>query len=92
MNAWTYDELAFVPITFKTKNASDFGDYFEGLPANLFAPDDLSRAFGDPLESSLQQALAFITSGITKSMPAMETLYKQPVDYMTGLQAIIGVH
>jgi carboxyl-terminal processing protease len=92
MNAWTYDDLAFVPITFKTKNANDFGDYFEGLPANLFAPDDLSKAFGDPLESSLQQALAFITTGITKSMPALETPYKQPVEYMTGLQAIIGAH
>ena len=92
MNAWTYADLAFVPITFKTQNANDFGDFFDGLPADLFAPDDLSRVFGDPLESSLQQALAFITFGITKSMPIVETQYKQPVEYMTGLRAIIGAH
>jgi carboxyl-terminal processing protease len=92
MNAWTYGDLAFVPITFKTQNADDFGDFFDGLPADLFAPDDLSRAFGDPLESSLQQALAFITFGVTKSMPLVETQYKQPVEYMTGLRAIIGAH
>ena len=92
MYAWTYADFAFVPITFKITNSEGFGDYFNGLPANIAAMDDISRNFGDPLESSLQQALAFITSGVPKSMPVVNIPYKQPRDFMTGLDAIIGAH
>ncbi len=92
MNAWTYADYAFLPITFKIKNADDYGDYFEGLPVDLTAPDDTSRLFGDPQEASLQQALAFITTGVTKSMPITDIPYKQPREYMTGLRAFTGAH
>jgi len=92
MYARTYGDFAFVPITFKITNSAGFGDYFNGLPADIAAMDDTSRDFGDTLESSLQQALAFITSSGLKRMPVVDIPYKQPRDFMTGLDAIIGAH
>ncbi len=58
---------AMAPITFKTENANNEGDYFNGLPVNIPAGDGLDRMFGDPEELSLKAALGFITAGVTKS-------------------------
>ena len=86
-NVFSYNDIwALAPITFKTKNANDEGDYFDGLPADIPAPDDLTRDFGDPEESSLQTALAFILTGSTKGAPVMEPQVKQPWDDMKGLR------
>ncbi|MCP4347747.1 MAG: lipoprotein [Desulfobacterales bacterium] len=48
------------PIEFKSFNAYDEGDFFDGMPADCFADDDLTRELGDTQESSLNQALYFI--------------------------------
>lgn len=86
-NIFNYgNKYAFAPITFKTKNANNEGDYFNGLPANIAAPDDLSRNFGDPLESSLQAALHFLVTGIAKSFPVQEPKIRQPWEDMQGLR------
>ncbi len=94
MGAWSFENYAYVPITFKIKNADGEGDYFDGLPVNFAAGDDLSLMFGDPEEASLQQALHFIETGgvIAKTMPEKAPAYTQPWEHMTGLQAIIGAH
>ena len=94
MYAWEFQEYAFVPIMFKIKNADDEGDYFDGLPVDFAAGDDLSLMFGDSEEASLKQALHFIETGgvIAKVMPAETPPYKQPWDHMTGLEALIGAH
>ena len=86
-------KYAFAPITFKTKNADGFGDYFDGLPADIFAPDDLTRDFGDPEEEALKQALQLIAFGVVaKGMPSAEQLIDQPRDQMSGLRYLIGAH
>lgn len=86
-NIFNYDnKYAFAPITFKTKNADNEGDYFDGIPVDIPAPDDLTRNFGDPQESSLQTALAYILSGITKTTPALQPQIRQPWEDMTGLR------
>jgi carboxyl-terminal processing protease len=86
-NIFNYgDKYAFAPITFKTKNADDEGDYFDGIPVDVPAPDDLSRNFGDPEEGSLQIALAYILSGISKSIQVSEPEIRQPWEDMTGLR------
>ncbi len=86
-NIFNYENTwALAPITFKTRNANDEGDYFDGLPVDIPAPDDLSRDFGDPEESSLQTALAFILTGSTKGVPVTEPAVKQPWDDMKGLR------
>lgn len=84
---------AFVPITFKTKNADNEGDYFDGFEADISVGDDLTRGFGDPEESSLQAALQLIEFGaITKELTSPLTWIKQPRDEMSGLRFFIGAH
>jgi carboxyl-terminal processing protease len=86
-NAFNYnDKYALVPITFKTKNADNEGDYFDGIPVDIPAPDDLRRDFGDPEEASLQIAMAFIISGISKSIQIPEPEIRQPWEDLTGLR------
>jgi carboxyl-terminal processing protease len=51
------------PITFKITNEAGYGDYFDGLPADCAASDDLTHALGDPAEASLDTALTHIATG-----------------------------
>lgn len=93
MNAWFWGDLyAFVPVTFKYANAEDFGDFFDGLPADAFANDDITRAFGDPQEASLREALHFIENGTFTMQPKTKSLVTQPWEQMTGLRREIGAH
>jgi len=55
-------------VTFKTTNANNEGDYFDGLASTLpgfacAAMDDLSRAPGDALETSTSEALNWLGTG-----------------------------
>ncbi len=54
-------------ITFRTTNANNEGDYFDGLASTLAfacaAADDLGRAPGDGSESSTAAALAWLGTG-----------------------------
>lgn len=94
MNAWysNDNQYAYVPITFKIANANGDGEYFDGLPADSYVTDDLTRAFGDPEESSLKEALQFIETGTFSGGLATKSLILQPVEQMTGLRAEIGAH
>lgn len=53
----------FVTVTFQAANAHGNGDYFDGFAPDCPAPDDLSRAFGDPAEASLRAAIHYIRFG-----------------------------
>jgi carboxyl-terminal processing protease len=92
-NVWEWEgKYAFAPVTFKYANANDFGDFFDGLPADAFANDDITRAFGDPLEASLQEALHYIETGTSSMQPKRKSLLVQPWQQMTGLRQEIGAH
>lgn len=56
-------DLAYVPITFKILNANNEGEYYNGLPVNSYADDDVTRNFGDSEESSLQEVIYHIENG-----------------------------
>lgn len=51
------------PTTFETVNSSGTGGYFDGLPADCAAADDLAFALGDPAEPSLAEALFVVGNG-----------------------------
>jgi C-terminal processing protease CtpA/Prc len=51
------------PVAFSTRNARNEGDYFDGIPADCPAPDDLTAALGDTREGSLAEALQFLRTG-----------------------------
>jgi carboxyl-terminal processing protease len=50
-------------IAFKSVNADGDGDYFNGLPVDCAADDDLSHPLGDPDEASLAAALEYMGTG-----------------------------
>lgn len=92
MYGWYYRTYAFVPVTFKTTNANDEGDFYAGIPVNGPAADDTSKAFGDPAEASLQQALHYILNGSFSSAVQSKSLMRQPWEDFTGLRAVIMSH
>jgi carboxyl-terminal processing protease len=60
-------------VTFRTVNALERGDYYNGLAAdvnNCAAGDDISRPMGDPAEASTAAALQWVGSGSCSSMTA----------------------
>lgn len=92
-NVWFWGDLyAFAPVTFKYANADDFGDFLDGLPADAYAGDDITRAFGDPQEASLKEALHYIETGNFTMHPKRKSLLVQPWEQMTGLRQEIGAH
>ena len=60
------------PTAFKTSNALDSGDFFDGLPVNCAAADDLNVAIGAATDPNVVTALAFLNTGacpVTSSLP-----------------------
>lgn len=59
-------------VTFRVTNADEQGDYYDGLAGTLpfacAAGDDLTRAPGDPLESSTAAALGWLGTGACGQM------------------------
>jgi len=67
-----------LPITFRYTNANEEGDFYDGLPVDLPAYDDLTRDFGDPEEDCLEIILSVIESG-TLALKSTRMLINQPL-------------
>lgn len=50
-------------VTFRTTNVNGVGDYFNGLPVDCAAGDDLTRLLGDVNENMLATAISYIQNG-----------------------------
>ena len=48
------------PTTFKKSNAAGFGDYFDGLPVDCVAADDLDVQVGDASDPNMIAALSYV--------------------------------
>lgn len=57
------------PITFRLLNAEGNTDYFDGLPADCVAYDDLDHQFGDPQEAMIAASLAALDGNCTQPLP-----------------------
>jgi carboxyl-terminal processing protease len=55
----SYDYV-FFPVTFEYVNSLGEGRFYDGIPADILAVDDITRDFGDPEESSLAAAIAYL--------------------------------
>lgn len=51
------------PTSFKLTNADGFGDYFDGLPVDCAAADDLSIAVGDDADPNMAAAMTWLDTG-----------------------------
>jgi len=50
-------------INFQTVNANDFGDYFDGLPADCLVADDVTGNWGDDSDTMLTEGLNYLATG-----------------------------
>jgi len=57
------DNYIYFLVNFVVENADGFNDYFDGLPADCTAIDDITHNFGDPEELMLKEALHYIDTG-----------------------------
>jgi hypothetical protein len=62
-NTWDFCDQTVSPITFKLVNAEDYGDYFDGLPVQCAAYDDVRHPLGDPQEAALRSIATLLASG-----------------------------
>ncbi len=51
------------PTAFQTTNANDFGDYFDGLPADCVVADDLTIPVGVDNDPNVEAALTYFATG-----------------------------
>ena len=58
------------PVAFQVRNARGEADYFDGIPADCAAPDDLDHELGDSREASIGEALRYIQTGRCTSASA----------------------
>lgn len=87
-------KYAINPISFAITNENGEGFYFDGLKADVYVPDGLSRDFGDPEEAQLKEALFFIANGnfsISGSRFAQPSPVKKSFAY-EGIYQITGAY
>lgn len=53
-------KYVFVPITFEYVNSLGEGRFYDGIPADVLAADDITHDFGDPEEASLKAAIGVL--------------------------------
>ena len=82
-------DWAFVPVCFTMRNANNEGDYYDGIPVNINAADDITLPFGDVNEASLNAALLNLGVSLPKSSRAGIIKDFNPI-VGKGLKAEIG--
>lgn len=71
-----YVDSTLIPITFRYMNRKNEGEFFDGLPANSYIEEEITKDFGDPEETLLQEVLYYIENGsftgagVKKAFPA----------------------
>jgi carboxyl-terminal processing protease len=91
---FNFCDKVLVPVTFSLKNVNNEGDFFDGIPANCAAADDISRQLGDPSEASYAEALTVIRTGScsARSEAASRSLrsVRSTVPRLTGWAALLN--
>jgi len=59
----TFCEKILRPTSFRTVNAAGEGDYFDGLPVDCAAPDDLNFAVGADDDPNMVAAMTYLNTG-----------------------------
>jgi C-terminal processing protease CtpA/Prc len=60
---YDFCDKTLFPVAFEGRNARGEGDYYNGIPADCAAADDLDHPLGDAGEASLAEALRFLRTG-----------------------------
>ena len=82
-----YKDYLFFPITFRGYNANDEGDFFDGIPVDKEAADDVKISFGDESDDCLKQALYYIENSsfspnlIQRDIYSNKIIQNKPFEY-----------
>ena len=60
---YDFCDKTLFPVAFEGHNARGEGSYYDGIPADCAAADDLEHPLGDSGEASVAEALAFLRTG-----------------------------
>jgi hypothetical protein len=66
-----------VPVCFTIRNAKNEGDYYDGIPVDVEADDDIFTPFGEITENSLNSALTYL--GISTSKVSKHTVKSKAI-------------
>jgi hypothetical protein len=78
MNVWfCAKKYAFLPVTFKTVNASEEGEYYAGFAPDKIAIDDITHDFEDRREACLGEAIKWMQTS-SFSAKGSATFYRGP--------------
>lgn len=82
------------PVAFKTVNAKNEGDYYDGIPVDAAVADGLDKNWGNPLENCLATALNYIQTGsfsITSNarLSAGQIVKNKPFDQKTVRDMVV---
>ena len=91
MNIFKMDDLAVAPVTFKVNNSLGAADYYDGIEADYYAPDDLDYPLGDENESCLNSILSIIRGETARrKAPEEEEPVKIKQLELIGFRDLIG--
>lgn len=82
-------DLVYVPIAFKLVNKDGVGDYYDGLPADVYIEDDLAHNFGTN-EATLATVLSHIETGSFPTKKSKSQIYRAPIKEIRTLEQIRG--
>lgn len=87
-------DKVLAPVAFSMVNADGQGDYFDGMPVDCPAGDDVEHALGDPAEASLAEALHVVATGACSTTGANVAARAAPaaVHAAFGWQALVNAH
>ena len=74
------------PTSFETVNSNDEGRYFDGLPADCSAADDLSMPVGDDMDPNVLAALTLLDTGACPAASSAPAVLSKPLARPAGLE------
>jgi C-terminal peptidase prc len=91
--SFNFCDKVLIPVAFSLKNVNNEGDFFDGIPVDCAAADDISHQLGDPAEASYAEALTVIRTGAcsARTESAARALRLRPAGpRLTGFAALIN--
>lgn len=87
INDWTV-----FAINFQTQNAANFGDYFDGLPADCKVAETIPGDWGVETEAMLAEGIYYLQNGSCSTrVQARSVRVSKPVDFSHGLYRMKNV-
>ena len=97
---FNFCDKVLYPVAFSTQNARGEGGFYDGIPADCGAADDLDHQLGDSAEASLGEALRYLRTGScnpaasaqARAMAATKAPKEKQPRNVNGWQALVGAY